>query len=115
MVSYIPQRGDIVWLNFEPQTGNEITKTRTALVISPGRYNEKTNLAIFIPITSKVKNYPFEVVIKAKEIKGVALCDQVRSLDWSQRQAVKITAIDNKTIKQVLNKLYVLIGLEDIQ
>ena len=112
MVNYIPQRSDIVWLNFVPRTGNEITKTRPALVISPRSYNEKTNLAVFIPITSKVKNYPFEVAINTEEIKGVALCDQVRSLDWSKRQATKITSINDETVTQVLNKLYVLIGLE---
>ena len=59
MVKYIPDRGDIVWLNFEPQKGNEITKTRPALVISPKKYNAKTNLAVFMPLTSHVKGYPF--------------------------------------------------------
>ena len=110
MVNYIPQRGDIVWLNFNPKTGSEISKTRPALVISPKKYNEKTNLAVFIPITSKVKGYPFEVVLNTKEIQGVALCDQVRSLDWKERKAQKITTLNQETIKRALHKLYLLIG-----
>ena len=66
MVKYIPNRGDIVWVNFNPNQGNEICKTRPALVISPKNYNAKTNLAIFLPITSKVKGYPFEFKINLK-------------------------------------------------
>lgn len=111
MVNYIPQRGDIVWLNFEPRTGNEISKTRPAIVISPKRYNEKTNLSILIPITSKVKKYPFEVPINTAEIKGVALCDHIKSLDWKKRKAEKITTLGEETLKQVLTKIYTLIGL----
>ena len=63
---YVPDRQDIVWLEFEPQKGKEILKTRPALIISPQEYNHKVGLALCMPITSKVKNYPFEIIIKHK-------------------------------------------------
>jgi hypothetical protein len=65
MVKYVPDQGDIVWLDFKPQKSNEIKKTRPALVISCKKYNTKTSLAIFMPITSKIKHYPFEIEVKS--------------------------------------------------
>lgn len=109
MVRYIPERGDIVWLDFEPQRGSEIKKTRPALVISPKKYNVKTNLAIFMPITSQIKGYPFEVVIKVNDKSGAILCDQVRSLDWKERKASKITRLSNELLEQAISKISLLI------
>ncbi|WP_425361655.1 type II toxin-antitoxin system PemK/MazF family toxin [Candidatus Tisiphia endosymbiont of Mystacides longicornis] len=63
MVTFIPERGDVVWINFEPQKGREIQKTRPAVVLSPYKYNLKSGLALFLPITSQIKGYPFEVMI----------------------------------------------------
>ena len=82
MKAYIPEPGDIVWLEFNPQAGHEQAGHRPALVLSQRAYNEKTGLGIFCPITSKVKGYPFEVLLKGKKISGVILSDQVKSLDW---------------------------------
>lgn len=106
---YIPDRGDIVWLNFEPQKGNEITKTRPALVISPKKYNAKTNLAVFMPITSQIKGYPFEIEIKINNKAGAILCDQVRSLDWMERKATKIIQLDAKLLEEAIAKLSLLL------
>ena len=109
MVDYVPDRGDIVWLNFEPQKGREITKTRSALVISPKKYNLKTSLAIFMPITSQIKGYPFEIKLTFNSKTGVILCDQMRSLDWKARQASKITTLDKNSLKEAISKLRLLI------
>ncbi len=109
MVKYIPDRGDIVWLNFEPQKGNEITKTRPALVISPKKYNAKTNLAVFMPITSHVKGYPFEIVVNINNKAGAILCDQVRSLDWKERKVVKMSQLDQKLLEEAISKLRLLL------
>ena len=79
--SYTPARGDIVWLNFNPQTGHEQKGRRPAIVISPMEYNAKVGLSLFCPITSQIKNYPFEVRIQNKKIDGVVLADQIKSLD----------------------------------
>lgn len=110
VITYIPDRGDIVWLNFEPQKGNEIKKKRPALVISPKEYNKKTGLAIFMPITSQIKGYPFEIPLKSSLVEGVVLSDQVRSLDWRARQAIKITTAMECIIQDAISKLKLLIS-----
>jgi mRNA interferase MazF len=108
---YIPDRGDIVWLSFNPQAGHEQSGRRPALVISPQAYNEKTDLAIFCPITSKVKDYPFEVKISnSLEIQGVILTDQIKSLDWKIRKAEFICKLPKIELTETLNKINVLIN-----
>lgn len=88
VASYIPDRGDIVWLNFSPQQGHEQAGRRPALVLSPRDYNSVSNLMLGCPITSKIKGYPFEVRIKSQKIDGVILADQIKNLDWSARDVV---------------------------
>lgn len=98
---YCPKRGDIVWLTFNPQAGH-----RPALVLSPEAYNRKVGLALFCPITSQVKGYPFEVQIPSGHpITGVVLADQVKSLDWKARQTSFCCVLPNATVHEVLNKL----------
>ena len=107
---YVPKERDIVWLEFTPQAGHEQSGRRPALVISPGEYNDKTGLAIFCPITSKEKGYPFEVKINIeKMIKGVILSDQVKSLDWRKRKAKYITRVSKKIMDKVMGKILLLI------
>lgn len=85
VASYIPDRGDIVWLNFSPQQGHEQADMRPAIILSPKRYNQNSMLLLACPITSKIKQYPFEVRIKANKIDGVVLADKVKNLDWTTR------------------------------
>jgi mRNA interferase MazF len=85
---FIPQRGDIVWINMQPQAGHEQSGRRPAIVLSPTAYNEKVGLAILCPITNQIKGYPFEVILpKGLKINGVILSDQVKSLDWKIKRA----------------------------
>jgi len=110
---YIPDRGDIAWLLFNPQLGREHAGRRPAIVISPKEYNQKVGLAIFCPITSQIKDYPFEVKINIKnKVQGVILSDQVKSLDWRIRDADFITKADKNIIKEVLEKISLLIDPE---
>jgi mRNA interferase MazF len=109
MVGYVPERGDIIWIDFDPQVGTEIKKKRPALVISPSDYNKKTGRALLLPITSQIKGYPFEVVIKNQDIKGAILSDQIKNLDWIARKAKKITNASEVEVKETLKKLAVLI------
>lgn len=110
MVDYIPERGDIVWLTLNPEKGHEQSGRRPAVVLSPSSYNNKVGLAIFCPITSKEKGYPFEVMIPDKfEIKGIILSDQVKSLDWRSRFAEYICKVPNSVLKEVSKKLKVLL------
>lgn len=108
---FVPERGDIVRLNFDPQLGHEQSGRRPALVISPKIYNDKTGLALFCPITLQVKNYPFEVNLPANlEIEGVILADQIKNLDWKIRNAEFICKLPNITLSETLNKINVLIN-----
>lgn len=107
---YIPELGDIVWLNFNPASGHEQQGKRPAIVISPKKYNEKTGLGLFCPITSKVKDYPFEVKIKKNKINGVVLSDQIKSLDWKTREIEFITKETQKKIEEIISKINVLLS-----
>lgn len=87
MSSYVPDRGDLVWLEFTPQVGSEQRGRRPALVLSPKIYNGKVGLALFCPVTSKIKGYPFEVKLPdGTSVSGVVLSDQLKSLDWRSRK-----------------------------
>ncbi|PWH12837.1 MAG: endoribonuclease MazF [Anaerolineae bacterium] len=110
-MAYIPNRGDIVWITFNPQAGHEQAGRRPALVLSPSAYNGKVGLAILCPITSQVKNYPFEVIIPdGLKISGAILSDQVKSLDWRARQAEFICKLPESSLDEVLQKLGTLIS-----
>jgi len=106
---YSPERGDIVWLNFDPQSGHEQKGKRPAVVISPKEYNEKVGLGLFCPITSKIKNYPFEVKIVNEKIDGVILSDQIKSLDWKTREIEFISRINANEVSEVISKINVLL------
>ena len=83
MPRYVPTRGDVVWINFDPQAGHEQKGRRPALIISHRDYNAQSGLALCCPITSRIKGYPFETpVTPGYGIHGVVLCDQVRNVDW---------------------------------
>ena len=107
---YVPERGDIIWLNFEPQAGHEQKGIRPAVTISPKIYNEKAGLGLFCPITSQEKGYSFEVKISSLEdVHGVILVDQIKNLDWSARKAEFISILPYKIMKDVIAKLLTLI------
>jgi len=109
--SYVPDRGDVVWLVFDPQAGHEQMGRRPALVLSPKAYNAKTNLALFCPITSHTKGYPFEVVLPSGgKIAGVVLSDQIKSLDWKVRRASLIMKLVPSVVDEVIGKVRTLMG-----
>jgi mRNA interferase MazF len=101
-MAYVPERGDIVWLSFDPQAGHEQKGHRPALVLSPKAYNSKTGLMLCCPMT-KVKGYPFEVAL-ADAKPSTALADQVKSLDWRARKAKKKGAATKAEVTEALAK-----------
>jgi len=110
-MTYVPQRGDAVWLSFSPQSGHEQAGRRPALVLSPAAYNQKVGLAIFCPITNQIKGYPFEVIIPpGLGVAGAVLSDQVKNLDWRFRQAELIGPLPETVTAAVLQKLEILIS-----
>ncbi|MDN5940267.1 MAG: endoribonuclease MazF [Nitrospira sp.] len=108
--SYVPDRGDIVWLQFNPQAGHEQAGHRPALVLSPASYNRRSGLMLCCPMTSQRKGYPFEVMIAVDtDRESVVLADQVKSLDWKVRKAVKKGTASTDVIVETLSKLQTLL------
>ncbi len=110
MVARVPDRGDVVWLTFNPQAGHEQAGRRPAVVLSPAAYNARVGLALFCPITTRVKGYPFEVALpEGFPVGGVILADQVRSLDWLARRAEVVARLADEVVEEVLQKLETLL------
>lgn len=106
---YIPDRGDIVWLEFTPQAGREQAGRRPALVLSPRNYNDRSSLALLCPITSRVRGYPFEVQLPPSgPVTGVVLADQLRSQDWRARHAKFAARASPQTLSETQEKIGVL-------
>jgi mRNA interferase MazF len=112
--AYVPDRGDIVWLAFTPQSGREQAGRRPALVLTPARYNDKAGLAICCPVTSRARGYPFEVDLpKDWPVTGVILADQVRSLDWRARGAMFACRAPDAALEETLLKLGALLAVPE--
>ena len=108
---FVPERGDVVWLEFDPQTGHEQAGRRPALVVSPAAYNGKVGLALLCPITSRVRGYPFEVLFPPdSRVDGAVLADQVKSLDWRARRARRFAVASREVMDEVLGKIHALLA-----
>ena len=108
---YVPEAGDIVWLEFDPQAGHEQAGHRPALVLSPAAYNVKKGLMVCCPLSTKVKGYPFEVLTQVDGQEGVVLSDQVKSLDWRVRKAKKKGTVAEEVLQDVRAKIKALLGI----
>ena len=106
---YVPDAGDIVWMNFTPQAGHEQAGHRPALVLSPAAYNDKTSLMICCPMTTQIKNYPFEVLV-GDAAGSAVLTDQVKNLDWRSRKATRKERVSPEVLAEVRAKIRALIG-----
>jgi mRNA interferase MazF len=110
----VPERGDVVWLQFTPQAGSEQAGHRPALVISPKSYNQRVGLALVCPITSRIKGYPFEVELpRGMETEGAILCDQIKSLDWRVRNAKRIDSVPPPVLQEVTDRILALVDPEE--
>ena len=105
----IPDAGDFCWLDFDQQAGHEQAGHRPAVVLSPAAYNARTGLFLCCPITTRIKNYPFEVPLAGNPA-SVALSDQVKSLDWRKRNAIRKGRVGARELAAIRGKLRVLIG-----
>jgi mRNA interferase MazF len=105
-MAYTPERGDVVWISFDPQIGHEQAGRRPALIISPASYNRTLGLAVLCPITNQAKGFAFEVHIPAGlAVTGVILTDQVKNLDWRARQAVFFCKLPADTVDDARAKI----------
>lgn len=106
---YVPDAGDILWIDFNPQAGHEQAEHRPAIVLTPAAYNVKTSLMLCCPMTTQIKNYPFEVRVNGRT-PSVALADQIRSLDWRKRRARRKGAVAHSELAEIRAKAHALIG-----
>jgi mRNA interferase MazF len=111
MARYVPEAGDIVWLEFDPQAGHEQKGHRPALVISPAAYNSKSGLMVCCPLSTQIKGYPFEVLTVLDGKEGVVLSDQVKSLDWKVRNAKKKGSVSDAVMAETLAKIKALLAI----
>lgn len=111
VVSYVPEVGEIIWIDFDPQTGREHSKRRPALVLTDSKYNRASGLCIVCPLTSARKGYPFEVPAFIDKVEGAVLADQVKSLDWAARNAELHSKAPADLLRKVRTYVMVLLGL----
>ena len=107
VVRHVPDAGDVVWLQFDPQAGH-----RPALVISPAAYNVKTGLMVCCPLSTKIKGHPFEVITSVEGLDCAVLSDQVKSLDWKVRKAKKKSEVSLEVMLHVRAKIKALLAIQ---
>lgn len=110
---YLPDSGDIIWLDLNPRTGHEQSGRRPCLVLSKRLYSKRTGLAVVCPITSKVKGLPYEVVLEGTKTAGAILPVQVRSIDIEARYAKFIEQAPAKLLAKARDYVRVIIGATD--
>lgn len=108
MTAWVPEAGDVVWLQFSPQAGHEQAGHRPAVVLSPASYN-RFGLMLCCPMTTRAKGYPFEVAISDGR-QGVALSDQIKSLDWRSRKAQRKGQVSPGELSEIRAKASALLG-----
>ncbi|NOX96574.1 MAG: mRNA-degrading endonuclease [Nitrospirae bacterium] len=103
MKKYIPSKGDLIALSFNPQSGHEQKGRRPALVVSNTLFNQKTGLAIVCPITHTDRKYPFHIKISGISIlNGFVMVDQIKSVDYNSRKAKFIEKAPTELLNEVL-------------
>jgi mRNA interferase MazF len=108
---HCPDRGDIIWLDFDPRAGHEQAGRRPALVLTPRLYNQRTGLCLVCPVTSQQKGYPFEVPLPLdSRVSGAILADHIKSVDWSARHATMITRAEDRVVAAVLRRVRALLA-----
>lgn len=112
--TYVPRRGDVIRLDFNPQTGHEQAGRRPAIVLSPEEYNRLVGLVVVCPITGQKKDYPWEVEIPPNpEVYGVVLADQLKNLDWRERRAEFLCTPGGDLLNEVIEKAFALVSAEE--
>lgn len=106
MVDYVPERGDFIRLNFDPQAGHEQMGSRPALVLSHTSFNRKMGFVFVCPISTTKRKNPFYVPIpQSEKVIGIIMTDQLRSLDYRARKASFISKCPESLLEEVLNHI----------
>lgn len=111
-MAFIPAQGGVVWIDFDPQAGHEQAGRRPALVLTLKGYNNRATLAVLCPITRQVKGYAFEVLVPPGfAVAGAILADQVKSMDWTNRNTTYLCTLPVHIVEQVVKKITALIAV----
>lgn len=113
MARYVPERGEIAWLDFEPTRGKEIGKLRPALILSSSIYNRKTGLLICCPVSTSIRGSATEVPVTTLEKDCVVVASVVHTLDWRERKAKRAASADPQLLKETLSRLLPLVGANE--
>src|SRR5262245_7414352 len=111
VASYVPEAGEIIWIDFDPQAGREHKKRRPVLVLTDFKYNRASGLCVVCPITSVRKGYPFEIPVLVDSTEGAVLADQVKSMDWAARSAELHSRGQAELLRKVRTYIGVLLGI----
>lgn len=108
---YVPDLGDVIYIDFDPQAGREQAKRRPALVMTPRKYNKAAGLVVVCPLTSVIKPYPFALRVHIKGRDGCVLTDHIKSMDWQVRRAEFYGRAPDTVLEQAQNLIGVLLGI----
>jgi len=114
MALYIPERNEIIWLDFEPTKGKEVGKYRPALVLSSKQYNKQTGLLICCPISTSIRGTATEVTVDNLDQPSVVASSLIQTLSWKDRKANFITKAETGVMDQVLVRIIPLIGADSV-
>lgn len=109
--AYVPDEGDIIWMDFTPHSGHEQAGRRPAVVLTPKSYNQRAGLLVCVPATKQIKGYPFEVILSGTAATGAALADQVKNLDWQTRKAECKGAATTAEMAEIRSKIRALLKM----
>ncbi len=112
--TYIPERNDLLWLDFEPTKGKEIGKYRPALVLSSKDYNKKTGVMICCPVSTSIRGAATEVSVNNLDEKSVVAANLIQTLSWKERKAKFICKAQMGVFEEVILKIIPLIGADDV-
>jgi len=108
---YVPEAGDIAWLDFDPQAGREQSRRRPALVLTDQAYNRASGLVVVCPLTSKRKPYPFALPVTLDKVDGAVLVDHLKSMDWEARKVAFHSKADPAFLNRVRAYIAVLLRI----
>jgi len=106
MAAYVPRKGDLIALTFDPQSGHEQRGRRPALVVSNDLFNKHTGLCIACPITNTRRDYPFHVAMpEGQDVTGFVMVEQVKSIDFRARKAKRMGRAPVQVLEEALSIL----------
>ncbi len=111
MTAYLPEAGDLVWINFDPRAGREQAKNRPALIITTSNFNSATGLLVACPITRTERPWRTRVPLTGTATSGFVMVEQVKSLDWRARGAAFIEQVPGPLFEDVKSRIATMLNL----